>query len=153
MQHRTGPESNNLRIENAVSKTTVLATGRITGAEIITITHVEWSGSQPVVMIRWPGQPSVTDPNRLPAVANELMAIMAAANSKLDAIERQRPLSGRKKHGAPSSRGSFLGSNHSGLATMRFKSVNSKGQDMRSLGARKSPASTKVLPSTRPPRQ
>jgi hypothetical protein len=93
-----------------VSKTTVLATGRITGAEIITITYVEWSDSPPVVMIRWPGQPSLTDPNRLRAVANELMAIMAAANAKLDAIQREQPQSGRNGHGAGSPQGSFLGS-------------------------------------------
>ena len=93
-----------------MSKTTVLATGRITGAEIITITHVEWSDSPPVVMIRWPGQPSLTDPNRLPAVANELMAIMTAANAKLDAIQRQQPHSVRNGHGARSPQGSFLGS-------------------------------------------
>jgi hypothetical protein len=104
-------DPNYLRIEKPVSKTTVLATGRITGAEIITITHVEWSDSPPVVMIRWPGQPSLTDPNRLPAVANELMAIMTAANAKLDAIQRQQPHSGRKNHGTRSPQGSFLGSN------------------------------------------
>jgi hypothetical protein len=88
-----------------VSKTTVLATGRITGAEIITISYVEWSDSSPVVFIRWPGQPSVTDPNRLPAVADEVTAIMAAANAKLGAIQRQQPHSGRKHHGARSSQG------------------------------------------------
>jgi len=92
-----------------VSKTTVLATGRITGAEIITISHVEWSDSPPVVMIRWPGQPSLTDPNRLPAVAAELMAIMTAANANLDALHRQQPPSGGRNHGARPSQG-FLGS-------------------------------------------
>jgi hypothetical protein len=102
-------DPNYLKNRNTVSKTTVLATGRITGAEIITITHVEWSDSPPVVMIRWPGQPSLTDPNRLPAVANELMAIMAAANAKLHAIQRQQPHSGRND-GARSPQGSFLGS-------------------------------------------
>jgi hypothetical protein len=102
-------DPNYLKNRNTVSKTTVLATGRITGAEIITITHVEWSDSPPVVMIRWPGQPSLTDPNRLPAVANELMAIMTAANAKLDAIQCQQAHPARKNHGARSSRG-FLGS-------------------------------------------
>src|SRR5215213_690545 len=61
-------------------------------------------------MIRWPRQPSLTDPNRLPAVANELMAIMAAANAKVDAIQHQQPRSGRTKHGARSPQSSFLGS-------------------------------------------
>jgi hypothetical protein len=101
-----------------VSKTTVLATGRITGAEIITITHVKWSDSPPVVMIRWPGQPSLTDPSRLPAVASELMAIMAAANAKLDAIQRQPQHSGRKNHGARSRQAPSWALNHSELATM-----------------------------------
>jgi hypothetical protein len=131
-----------------VSKTTVLATGRITGAEIITITHVKWSDSSPVVMIRWPGQPSLTDPNRLPEVANELMALMAEANAKLGAIQRQQPHSGRKDQVARSPQGPFLSLNHSGPATMLFKSVTSKGQETKSGRARKSPPSTNVSPST-----
>lgn len=105
-----GTRSQQSKNRNTVSKTTVLATGRITGAEIITITQVEWSDSSPVVMIRWPGQPSLTDPNRLPAVASEVMAIMTAANAKLDAIQRQQPHLGRKNHGAGLHQGSFLGS-------------------------------------------
>ena len=111
---QTGTQSDPSYLEsknrNSVSITTVLATGRITGAEIITITYVEWSDSPPVVMIRWPGQPSLTDPNRLPAVANELMAIMAAANAELDAIQRQQPHSARKNHRPRSPQGTFLGS-------------------------------------------
>ena len=101
-----------------MSKTTVLATGRITGAEIITITHVKWSDSPPVVMIRWPGQPSLTDPNRLPQLANELMAIMAAANAKLDALQRQQQRSGRENHGASFRQGPSWALDHSGLTTM-----------------------------------
>jgi hypothetical protein len=126
-----------------VSKTTVLATGRITGAEIITITQVEWSDSPPVVMIRWPGQPSLTDPNRLPAVANELMAIMAAANAKLDAIQRQQPHSGRKSHGAISSEG-FLGSRSLRAGQDAAQELTSKGQVRKSIRSSTSAASTKV---------
>jgi hypothetical protein len=126
-----------------VSKTTVLATGRITGAEIITITHVKWSDSPPVVMIRWPGQPSLTDPNRLPAVADELMAIMAAANAKLDAIQRQQPYSGRKNHGSTSSQG-FLGSRSLRAGPDAVPELTSKAQDKKSIRASTSAASTKV---------
>jgi len=70
-----------------MSKTTTLATGRITGAEIITIQLVEPSDSPPVVFLRWPGQPSVTNPLRLPAVANAVMAVMAEAIGKLASIQ------------------------------------------------------------------
>jgi len=72
-----------------MSKTTMLATGRITGAEIITVQLVEPSDSPPVVFIRWPGQPSVTDRHRLPAVANAVMAVLAEAIAKLTSIQSQ----------------------------------------------------------------
>ena len=64
-------------------KTTTLASGRITGAEIITVQLVEPSNAPTVIMIRWPGQPSVTNPRRLSAVANEVMSVMAEAIAKL----------------------------------------------------------------------
>ena len=67
----------------------------------------------------------------------ELMAIMAAANSKLDAIQRQHPHSGRKNHGARSPKGSFLGSNsrrpgHDAVQERRFQGLGpeeSSGQE------------------------
>jgi hypothetical protein len=49
---------------------------------------------------------SAPDPNRLPAVANELMAIMAAADAKVDAIQHQQPPSDRTNHGARSPKAS-----------------------------------------------
>jgi hypothetical protein len=123
-------DPNYLKNRNTVSKTTVLATGRITGAEIITITHVKWSDSPPVVMIRWPGQPSLTDPSRLPAVATELMAIMTAANAKLVAIQRQQPHSGGMNYGARSSQG-FLGSPslEAGYDAVRERDFQGPGQE------------------------
>jgi len=69
-----------------MSKSTILATGRITAADIITVTYVEPGDSPPVVFIRWPGQPSVADPLRLPAVANAVMGVLTAAITKLAAI-------------------------------------------------------------------
>ena len=66
-----------------MSKTTTLATGRISGAEIITVQLVEPVDAPTVIMIRWPGQPSVSDPRRLSVIANAVMSIMAEAIAKL----------------------------------------------------------------------
>jgi len=69
-----------------MSKTTTLATGRISGAELVTVQLVEPADAPAVIMIRWPGQPSVTSPLRLPAVANAVMAVLAEAIAKLASI-------------------------------------------------------------------
>ena len=58
-----------------MSKSTILATGRIAGAEVITITYIQPADAPSMIMLRWPGQPSVTTPDRLPAVANAVMAV------------------------------------------------------------------------------
>jgi len=65
-----------------MSKSTILATGRIAGAEVITITYIQPADAPSMIMLRWPGQPSVTTPDRLPAVANAVMAVMAEAIAK-----------------------------------------------------------------------
>jgi hypothetical protein len=70
-----------------VSKSTILATGRISAADIITITYVEPGDSPPAIFVRWPGQPSITDRHRLPSLANQVMAIMAAAIARLAMME------------------------------------------------------------------
>jgi len=53
-----------------MSKVTQLASGRVTAAEHISITYVQPVDAPSRIMIRWPGQPSVTTPDRLPAVAS-----------------------------------------------------------------------------------
>ena len=70
-----------------MSKSTILATGRISAADIITITYVEPGDSPPAIFVRWPGQPSITDRHRLPSLANQVMAIMAAAIARLAMME------------------------------------------------------------------
>jgi hypothetical protein len=73
-----------------MSKAITLATGRVTGADdIITISYVENAGGPPVVFLRWPRHASVTDPRRLPVVANAVMAVMAEAIAKLTTIQSQ----------------------------------------------------------------
>ena len=69
-----------------MSKTTQLASGRITGADIITVQLVQPSDAPTVIMIRWLGQPSVTNPHQLPAVANAVMGVLAEAIAKLAQI-------------------------------------------------------------------
>jgi hypothetical protein len=66
-------------------ETTQLAIGRISGAEVITVQLVEQADSPAVIMIRWPGQPTVTSPDRLSAVA-DVMAVLAAAFAQLAII-------------------------------------------------------------------
>ena len=72
-----------------MSKTTTLATGRIGGAEVITVQLIEPADAPNVIMIRWPGQPSVSDPRRLLDVANAVMSIMAEAIATLTKIESE----------------------------------------------------------------
>jgi hypothetical protein len=74
-----------------MSKATTLATGRVTGADdIVTITYVEGRDGPPVVFLRWPRHPSVTDPRRLPVVANAVMSVMAEAIAKLTTIQGEK---------------------------------------------------------------
>jgi hypothetical protein len=67
-------------------KSTILSTGRITASDIITVTLIELSDSPATVLVRWPGQPSVTDPRKLQSVANSVMEVLAAAVAKLATI-------------------------------------------------------------------
>jgi len=65
------------------TSSTILATGRVTAADIITVTYVEPDGSPPIIVVRWPARPSVTDPRKLQSVANSVMEVLAAAVAKL----------------------------------------------------------------------
>jgi len=66
-----------------MSKSTILATGRISASDIITVTLIQPDGSPAIILVRWPGQPSVTDPHKLQSVANSVMAVLAEAIGKL----------------------------------------------------------------------
>ena len=69
-----------------MSKSTILATGRVSAADIITVTYVEPGDSPPAIFVRWPGQPSVTDRHRLPSLANAVMGVLAEAIARLATI-------------------------------------------------------------------
>ena len=71
-----------------MSKSTILSSGRVTAADdIITVTYVEPADSPAVIFVRWPRDVSVTAPNRLPAVAAAVNAVLAEAVGKLAAIQ------------------------------------------------------------------
>jgi len=65
----------------------LLAEGQITGGDTLSIELVVAVETPPTVLLRWPGEPSVTQPHRFPAVANQVMAIMAAAIARVAMME------------------------------------------------------------------
>ena len=68
-------------------KVTPLAAGPITAAgDTISIELVEALETPPVVLLRWPAQPSVAEFTRFGATATAVMRIMAAAVAKLAEI-------------------------------------------------------------------
>ena len=70
-----------------MSKSTILASGRVTAADdIITVTYTEPADSPAVIFVRWPRDVSVATPNRLPALAAAVNAVLARAVAKLAAI-------------------------------------------------------------------
>ena len=66
----------------------LLAEGQITPSDSLVIELIESIDTPPAVLLRWPGGPFFTQPHRLPAVANQIMAIMAAAIARLATVER-----------------------------------------------------------------
>jgi hypothetical protein len=71
---------------------TVLSTGRINGADSITIELIEANETPAVVIIRWPSKPSVFHPRLFPAAADTAARTFAAAVVKLAQIKRDRRL-------------------------------------------------------------
>jgi hypothetical protein len=71
-----------------MSKITELATGQITTVDSITIELVEADETVSVVIIRWPGKPTVLHPRRFPSAANTAAALFAGAVVRLAHIRR-----------------------------------------------------------------
>ena len=66
--------------------TIILARGHVTKADEVSVELVQAAETPGAILIRWPAAPSVTDPHRLPAVANAVMEVLAAAVGKLATI-------------------------------------------------------------------
>ncbi len=68
-----------------MSKVTQLATGQITTADSVTIELIEVIETPAVVLIRWPGMPTVTNPRQFPAVAVAAIHLLDDAMQQLAA--------------------------------------------------------------------
>jgi len=70
----------------SMSKVTELASGQITRTDALTIDLVKPVDMPAVIMIRWPVQPTISDPRQFTAAANAAMRILATATTQLAAI-------------------------------------------------------------------
>lgn len=64
----------------------------VTATETITVELIQADETPAVVIIRWPGKPSVIHPHRFPTVADIAARTFAAAAVRLAAIKRDRRL-------------------------------------------------------------
>jgi hypothetical protein len=71
-----------------MSKITELGTGQINASDTLTIELVEADETPPVIIIRWPGKPTVMHPRRFPSAANTAAALFAGAVVRLAHIRR-----------------------------------------------------------------
>ena len=69
-----------------MSNITPLASGQVTAADTLTIELVKPLDMPAVVIIRWPAQPSITDPRTFSPTASAAMRILATAVTQLAAI-------------------------------------------------------------------
>ncbi len=67
--------------------TILLAEGQIAPSDRLAIELVEALETPPAILLRWPTQPSLCDPAKLAAVANRVMAILAAAAGRLATVQ------------------------------------------------------------------
>jgi hypothetical protein len=73
-----------------MSKITELATGQITTVDSITIELVEADETVPVIIIRWPGKPTVLHPRRFGSAADAATRAFAGAVVRLAHIRRDK---------------------------------------------------------------
>jgi hypothetical protein len=74
------------------SFSTELARGHITRAHELSVVLQEPDGAPPVILIKWPEQPSVTTPHQLQATAAKATTILARATIQLARIRKHRKL-------------------------------------------------------------
>ena len=69
-----------------------LASGPINASDVLTVELVTPPDAPATVLIRWPGAPSVVNPNprAIAAVATALVRVLAAAQTKLTALRGER---------------------------------------------------------------
>jgi hypothetical protein len=69
-----------------VTKSTILSTGPINGADTITIELIQPADMPAVVRIVWPTAPTITPPARYLEVASTAMRLLAEASTTLARI-------------------------------------------------------------------
>ena len=72
---------------SALMPNLTLASGPITPADRLSVDLVNPADAPPVILIRWPGAPSVTDQRRLAEMARAVTAILAEAVARLAALK------------------------------------------------------------------
>ena len=75
-----------------MSKITELASSQITAGDSITIELVEADETPTVVIVRWPGKPTVCHPRRFPDTAAALARLFSTAHVELARIKARRTL-------------------------------------------------------------
>jgi hypothetical protein len=75
-----------------MSKITELASRTVNGTDSITIELVEADETPAVVILRWPGKPTVCHPRRFPDTAAMLARLFAEAATTLASIKAGRKL-------------------------------------------------------------
>jgi hypothetical protein len=74
-----------------MSKTTILASGKVTPTDTLLVELREPDEVPATVLITWPQGPSVVDPRRFSATANAVARLMATAITKLAEIRAYGP--------------------------------------------------------------
>jgi hypothetical protein len=75
-----------------MSKQTTLAHGRITASDELRVELIESLEQPASIVIRWPAQPTVTNPTQFSATANAVARLMATAVTRLAELRRGRKL-------------------------------------------------------------
>ena len=85
-----GPGDHHLESETSMSTISILATNQITTTDAITIVLAEPDGMPSSVIIHWPSQPTMIDPNprALAVVAASIVRTLAEAQTRLAAKRR-----------------------------------------------------------------
>jgi hypothetical protein len=75
-----------------MTDSTELARGHITRAHQITVVLQEAADNPPIVLIKWPDQPTICTPRQLQATAAKATNVLARATIGLARIRRDRKL-------------------------------------------------------------
>jgi hypothetical protein len=73
-------------------KRTDLAAGNLNGSDRLTVELIERTDTPPVVVVNWPGQPTVCTPATYDQVSAAAMRLLAAASTAVAGLKARRLL-------------------------------------------------------------